>query len=234
MFRRVANICATRSFLPIATVLVDTSAALPPYHQLRFATTNTSADSANQTRINAVNRQRARRANMPPAFDIVHWNDNDVSRGHLLRVLHRNGYIVLDYHRQRHPSPSPSSAADDDAAATTSRRENRAERVVSVTLPPVYVARFLGVLEGRMDKVEVQSRFTNATFVPNAAAGPHHYTLRCTSMKPTTGQVQTVDGADVHEETVEWTVELDAAESLMLHRFLTQAFHLNSGFARSV
>lgn len=248
MLRRVANVCAARSPLAAAGVATATSASpifthqQPPLQlQTRWATSeaaqsiNNNNNNDNRNRNVGPNRQRNRRASLPPAFDIVHWNDEDISRGYLLRVLHRNGYIVLDYHRQR--SATVKASAEDAAADTTAsagRRENRAEKVVTVTLPPVYVARFLGVLEGRMDKVEVQSRFTNATFAPDAAQGKHHHTLHCTSMRPTTGQAQTIDGADVHEETVEWTVSLDAAESLMLHRFLTQALHQNSGFGRNV
>lgn len=169
-------------------------------------------------------RRTGSRAPMLPAFDIVHWNDADVSAGHLLRVLHRDSFIVFDYHRQLHPT------TERGAGPTT----GRAERVVTVTLPPVYIARFLGVLEGRMDKVEVQSRFTNALFVPNTTKGPHHYTLQCHSVRPTTGQQQTADGVDINEESVDWTVEFDPAEALMLHRFLTQALKYNTGFARRI
>ncbi|KAG5485547.1 hypothetical protein LSCM1_07634 [Leishmania martiniquensis] len=232
MLRRVLSVCVLRSRaggLSANTVACTCQAS--SLQQARWASSDAAAPTAANVQRNS-NRngnawgQRGRRDALPPAFDIVHWNDEDIAAGHLLRVAHRDGFIVLDYHRQR--------------GTTTERREDgsraanqgRAERVVTVTLPPVYVARFLGVLEGRMGKVEVQSRFTNASFTPNTAKGRHHYTLHCTSMKPTTGQIQTVDGADVHEETVEWTVEFDAAESLMLHRFLTQALHYNTGFAR--
>ncbi|EPY26198.1 MRP2, gBP25 [Strigomonas culicis] len=140
----------------------------------------------------------------------------------MLRVLHRDSFIVLDYHKQVR-------GADGEGS-----RGPRGERVVTVTLPPVYIARLLGVLEGRMPRVEVQSRFTNATFTPNEAKGPHCYTLNCTSMKPTTGQQQTPDGADIKEEALDWTVELDAADSLMLERFLGQALHYNTGFGRRI
>ncbi|CAJ1018159.1 putative Mitochondrial RNA binding protein MRP [Leishmania shawi] len=180
------------------------------------------------SRSSSVQGQRGRRDDLPPAFDVVHWDDANITAGHLLRVAYRDGFIVLDYHRQR----SATSALREDGSRAVN--PNRAERVVTVTLPPVYAARFLGVLEERMSKLEVQSRFTKASFLPNTAKGKHHYTLHCTSMKPTTGQIQTADGADVHEETVEWTVEFNAAESLMLHRFLTQALHYNTGFSRKV
>ncbi|KPI83449.1 mitochondrial RNA binding protein 2 MRP2 gBP25 [Leptomonas seymouri] len=236
MLRRVTNACAASSRRSMAAAISAASTSpttaapmilsAPQQLQARWVVTD-AAGSTNNNRYRSpeFNRQRFRRAILPPAFDVVHWNDEDVSRGHLLRVLHRGGYIVLDYHRQR--------PVEEPAGDAIERRLKRAEKVVTVTLPPVYVARFLGVLEGRMDSVEVQSRFTNAVFKPNTAKGKHHYVLHCTSMKPTTGQAQTVDGTDVHEETVEWTVELDVAESLMLHRFLTQALHFNSGFSRN-
>nr|2GIA_A Chain A, mitochondrial RNA-binding protein 2 [Trypanosoma brucei brucei TREU927]2GIA_G Chain G, mitochondrial RNA-binding protein 2 [Trypanosoma brucei brucei TREU927] len=160
-------------------------------------------------------QQRARRAQLPPAFDVVHWNDEDISRGHLLRVLHRDTFVVLDYHRQ---------------ARMLTEEGNKAERVVSVMLPAVYTARFLAVLEGRSEKVEVHSRYTNATFTPNPAA-PYTFTLKCTSTRPAQ-QKQQVAGEE-GDETFEWTVEFDVAESLMLQRFLTQALHYNTGFART-
>lgn len=242
MLRRVPTLCALRQRAGVTAMAVagglsantgPFASQASPLQQVRWVSSDAAAPTSNNAhrtnnRNSNVQSQRGRRDTMPPAFDIVHWNDEDIAAGHLLRVVHRDGFIVLDYHRQR--SVTVELREDGSRAANP----NRAERVVTVTLPPVYVARFLGVLEGRMTKLEVQSRFTNASFMPNTAKGKHHYTLHCTSMKPTTGQIQTVDGADVHEETVEWTVEFDAAESLMLHRFLTQALHYNTGFSRKV
>ncbi|KEG09021.1 putative mitochondrial RNA-binding protein 2, putative,MRP2, putative,gBP25 [Trypanosoma grayi] len=163
-------------------------------------------------------QQRARRQQLPPAFDVVHWNEEDMSRGHLLRVLHRDSFVVLDYHRQ---------------AKKIGEEGNKAERVVSVMLPAVYTARFLGVLEGRADKVEVQSRYTNAVFAPNPQA-PHTFTLKCTSTKPPQQRQEGAMDGNGSSDTFEWTVDFDAAESLMLHRFLSQALHYNTGFARTV
>lgn len=108
----------------------------------------------------------------------------------------------------------------------------KADRLVTVTLPPVYIARFLGVLEGRMEKVEVQSRYTNASFTADTTKEKHHHVLQCVSMRPTTGMQQSVDGSDMNEEAIEWKVNFDVAESLMLHRFLSEALKYNSGFAR--
>ncbi|KAG5486097.1 hypothetical protein LSCM4_06805 [Leishmania orientalis] len=242
MLRRVFSACALRNRAGVTAAAVTGGFSVhtgaltcqaSSLLQVRWASsdaaapTSTNAQRSSNRNGNAQS-QRGRRDTLPPAFDIVHWNDENIAAGHLLRVAHRDGFIVLDYHRQR----ATTTELREDGSRTGN--QNRAERVVTVTLPPVYVARFLGVLEGRMSKLEVQSRFTNASFVPNTAKGKHHYTLHCTSMKPTTGQIQTADGADVHEETVEWTVEFDAAESLMLHRFLTQALHYNSGFARNL
>lgn len=232
MLRRAATVCAQRVRFPLAATPVSSLG------QLRWATTPASSEGAPATtaasganprnRASSAQRRRGRRDSLWPAFDLVHWNDENTAAGYLLRVAHRDGFISLDYHRQS----GPSVLVDEDG----SRRSNlnRAERVVTVTLPPVYVARFLSVLEGRADKVVVQSRFTNANFAPNPAKGPHCYSLQCTSMKPTSGQIQTADGADVEEETIEWSAELDAAESLMLHRFLSQSLHYNTGFCRTV
>lgn len=174
---------------------------------------NNNSGPAAKWRRPSLAQQRARRSQLPPAFDVVHWSDEDISRGHLLRVLHRDSFVVLDYHRQ---------------TKRLGEEGNKAERVVSVLLPAVYTARFLGVLEGRMEKVEVQSRFTNAVFAPNLNA-PHFFTLKCTSVRPPQQQQQ--QGG---EETFDWVVEFDPAESLMLHRFLSQALHYNTGFARTI
>lgn len=172
-----------------------------------------ASGSAAKWRRPSLAQQRARRSQLPPAFDVVHWNDEDITRGHLLRVLHRDSFVVLDYHRQ---------------TKKLGEEGNKAERVVSVLLPAVYTARFLGVLEGRLEKVEVQSRFTNAVFTPNPDA-PHTFTLKCTSTRPPQQQTSGDGG-----ETFDWVVEFDAAESLMLHRFLSQALHYNTGFARTI
>ncbi|ESL12138.1 mitochondrial RNA-binding protein 2 [Trypanosoma rangeli SC58] len=174
--------------------------------------TNTSGPAAKWRRPSLA-QQRARRSQLPPAFDVVHWNDEDMSRGHLLRVLHRDSFVVLDYHRQ---------------VKKLGEEGNKAERVVSVMLPAVYTARFLGVLEGRMEQVEVQSRFTNAVFAPVPEV-PHTFILKCTSTRPP--QQQNSSSGD--GETFDWTVMFDVAESLMLHRFLSQALHYNTGFART-
>lgn len=226
MFRRASAMAARRVAAAVAVTTTTTSPALVAARRWNTTAAPTAADGG---RRGNVNRPRAgRRAPMPPAFDVVHWNDSEITKGHLLRVLHRDSFIVLDYHRQTRGAPAEAATAAAGAAGNL----NRAERVVTVTLPPVYIARFLGVLEGRMPQVEIQSRFTQATFAPTPGAPPHHYTLQSTPTKPTTGQQQNMDGTDVNEETIDWMVPFDPAESLMLHRFLTQALQYNSGFGR--
>ncbi|KAK7198723.1 mitochondrial RNA binding protein 2 [Novymonas esmeraldas] len=222
MLRRVVATTALRSRPHAAAATCALLPLTPPVQLVRWASSGatTAAPAAGTT------QPRWRRDAMPPAFDVVHWNDDNVAAGHLLRVVHRGGSIALDYHRQR----VRSAEIGEDGSRTANR--NRAEKVVSVTLPPVYVARFLAVLEGRTDRLEVHSRFTDASFVPNTSKGAHYYTLQCTSTKPSSGTIQTVDGADVQEDAVHWTVEFDPAESLMLHRFLTLALHFNTGFGR--
>lgn len=225
-------------------------AAVAAASTLRWCSANANANTASsssrrqqqpQRRYNS-NSSSSRYSNsrptvLPPAFDIVHWNDENLAAGHLLRVIHQDSFIVLDYHKQASRVRSePTTAAAEGGEQQQRPRGGHAERVVTVTLPPVYIARFLGVLEGRAEKVDVQSRFTNATFVrkAGAAAEEKSFTLSCVSRRPTTGQQQTVDGQDVAEESVEWTVEMNPAESLMLHRFLTQALQYNTGFGRNL
>ncbi|EAN96915.1 putative mitochondrial RNA-binding protein 2 [Trypanosoma cruzi] len=201
---------------PVRFQGADSSGSEAPADSNAKHDTNTSGSASRWRRLSA-SQLRARRPQLPPAFDVVHWNDDDMSSGHLLRVLHRDSFVVLDYHRQ---------------VKKLGEEGNKAERVVSVMLPAVYTARFLGVLEGRLDKVEVQSRFTNAVFAPDPAV-PHTFILNCTSTRPPQQQQQQ-NGGNGEEEKFDWTVKFDVAESLMLHRFLTQALHYNTGFARTL
>ncbi|KAG8348702.1 putative Mitochondrial RNA binding protein MRP [Trypanosoma vivax] len=219
MLRRLTGRQTTFVAVPFATGVVmpafvrfQTSTSVSTGELSSSNASGAEATGASKWRRQTLTQKRARRGQLSPAFDIVHWNDEDISRGHLLRVLHRDSFVVLDYHRQ---------------VCRTGEEGNKAERVVSVMLPAVYTARLLAVLEGRMDKVEVHSRYTNATFVPDPSA-PYSFSLRCISTKPPQQQQQ---GAG--EETFEWAVNFDAAESLMLQRFLTQALHYNTGFART-
>nr|CCC95859.1 unnamed protein product [Trypanosoma congolense IL3000] len=220
MIRRLTSLPKTFVRRSLGAALFATSplrleAAAAGTQELSSSSENTGTNA--KWRRPSLAQQRARRAHLPPAFDIVHWNDNDISRGHLLRVLHRETFVVLDYHRQM---------------KKMEEEGNKAERVVSVMLPAVYIARFLAVLEGRADKVEVHSRYTNATFVPNSKA-PHCFILSCTSTRPALQRQQQQVGSEDADETFEWVVEFDAAESLMLQRFFTQALHYNTGFART-
>ncbi|KAH9586231.1 SUN domain-containing protein 1 [Trypanosoma melophagium] len=220
MFRRLAaspllSHCALAvGYFTVSPVHCQAAASSGSEFHSEATGSDSNSGQAAKWRRPSLAQQRARRAHLPPAFDVVHWNDEDMSRGHLLRVLHRDSFVVLDYHRQ---------------VKKTGEEGNKAERVVSVMLPAVYTARFLSVLEGRSDKVEVHSRFTNAVFAPKPEA-QHVFTLNCTSTKPPQQQQQ--QGSD-NEEKFEWSVEFDPAESLMLHRFLSQALHYNTGFART-
>ncbi|CCW64591.1 unnamed protein product [Phytomonas sp. EM1] len=235
MLRRlIASSC--RRTLPTSTARAPVGPILcisvASHRSITTDATRAASDAARERNASGSNNSSSsqRRPPLPPlspAFDIVHWNDADVAAGHLVRVIYRDSHIVLEYHRQTR------RIMDDDGRRIDGDGRGNAERLVTLTLPPVYIARFLGVLEGRMSEVEVQSRFTNATFKPDTStAKAHHYILRCVSHRPTTGQRQTAEGVDVAEDSVEWQVSLDAAESLMLHRFLTQALKYNSGFGR--
>lgn len=170
-----------------------------------------SANNANNN-TNAVARRAGRDpVVLPPAFDVVHWNDADLSKGHLLRVVHRDSYVVLDYYQQAMPTVSENGAA--------TPRSSRAERSVTLALPPVYVARLLSVLEGKAKSVEIKLRTTTATF---DAVGPHAHRLSCSTTR--------ITQEDSAPTTKEWAVDFDPAESLLLHRFLTQCLQYNTGF----
>lgn len=194
-------------------------------------------------------RNDARRSNsnqnaavLPPAFDIVHWNDTDISKGHLLRVLYRDSYVVLDYYQQSRVIMAP-------AGEKPPPRSGRAERTVSVALPPGFVARLLAVLENKSAVANIQLRSTTAALEPILEKGAHYYRLKCSSVRQniSTSAVDSdvIGGSPATESstssspttqgnTYQWEVEFDPAESLMLHRFLTQCLQYNTGFCRPV
>lgn len=179
-----------------------------------------------------MNGRRGSDAVLPPAFDVVHWNDSDITKGHLLRILHRDNYVVLDYYRQ---AKAVTAAPGEDAPS----RSGRAERAVSVALPPGYVARLLAVLEGKANKADIQLRMATALFETVNSKGPHHYKLSCQIARPaggsrTSGEGQAGAVEDDASGSQSWEVEFDPAESLMMHRFLSQCLQYNTGFCRPV
>lgn len=220
---------------------------------LRWTTSDAAGNSGSNSRSgnnNNNNNNNARRRNnnninarrgdgnsnpavLPPAFDVVHWNDSDITKGHLLRILHRDNYVVLDYYRQ---AKAVTAAPGEDAPS----RSGRAERAVSVALPPGYVARLLAVLEGKASKAEIQLRMATALFEAVNEKGPHHYQLSCQISRPAaTKAAEGVGegGADdnaASSNSLSWAVEFDPAESLMMHRFLSQCLQYNTGFCRPV
>ncbi|CUG93202.1 mitochondrial RNA-binding protein 2, putative [Bodo saltans] len=160
---------------------------------------------------------------LPPAFDLPRWDD-DPSKGYCIRVSYTEERVVLTYIKQNPGTQAKDVAADAPAAATGGDEPNKVrrhgERLVSVYLPNVYIARFLAVLEGSMAKCDIASRQTTGTF--SAGAEPNTFVLSCHSTN--------IPGSP--NRPLEWTTELDAAASLMLHRFLTQSLHYNSGFQK--
>ena len=83
----------------------------------------------------------------------------------------------------------------------------------SLFLTPMNTARAAGVFEGVMDKVEMHARSTKAVIT----RGDHGAQIACSSTLP-------------NGKGIEWKMSFDAAETLMLHRFLIEAIHANHGF----
>lgn len=217
MFRFAALKVAQRSLLPVRASPAVLAVSLrwnTPSSAGEGATAPPAQQGNNPTPRSNYSRARINQASLPPAFDVVHWNTEDPAKGHLLRVLHRDSYVVLDYYRQA----AKKEASDGPATG------NRAERTISVSLPPVYVARLLGVLEGRTAKTDIQLRYAIASFTAKEGQS-HQYTLQCRASRPPSQPA-------AKEEEVEWVVDFDAAESLLLHRFLTQCLQYNTGFCR--
>lgn len=189
---------------------------------------------------------------LPPAFDVVHWNDEDVQKGHLLRVIYRDNYVVLDYYQQSQVIMVP-------AGERPPPRSARAERTVTVALPPSFVARLLSVLEEKSTVENIQLRATTAVFEAAPEKGAHFHILKCSTLRPSSLGAAAVDGQKKQDGSsrseeeqreegsssssaapegkgrnnmYEWEVIFDPAESLMLHRFLTQCLQYNTGFCR--
>lgn len=161
---------------------------------------------------------------LPPAFDVVHWNDEDVAAGHLLRVVHNDTHIVFEYYRQV-------GRMRDHEGRRVDRDVITNEHVVSVTVPPSYVARMIGVLEGNAEPVRIQSRYTTATFQPHANQARTH-SIHCEYSRPSAAMGGAVESAAAAPQLASWDVHLNVAESLMLHRFLSQSLRYNSGFGQ--
>lgn len=174
----------------------------------RFQSTRTTASGVNY-------------ALLPPAFDLPRWND-DPSKGYCLRVSYTEERVALTYIKQApgtgandHQAPTEVGGGEEEQYVVKVRRHG--ERLVSVYLPNVYIARFLAVLEGSIPKCDIASRQTTGTF--SAGTEPNTFVLSCTSSIP-------------RQEPLEWTTELEPAAALMLHRFLTQSLHFNNGFQK--
>lgn len=162
------------------------------------------------------NRSNVPVQQLPPAFDIPRWND-DKSKGYCLRVSYAENCVLLTYIAQQNDLPQTPAGAETSAPQT--RLPLRGDRLVTVYLPNVYIARFLAVMEGTLDKCEIASRQTSGTF--SALPEPYHFRLVAKS------NVNLQDS-----RKLEWTTDFDPAHTIMLQRFFTQALHFNSGFAK--
>jgi hypothetical protein len=152
----------------------------------------------------------------PPAFDLLRPNDAAMDKGYLLRCQYVDQCVILNYLKQVNVFEQKKDADAPQEPGKKRERSFDGLNKVSVYLPTVYISRFIAVLENSLPSCEIASRTSQGTFKPVEGA-PNTFELTAKSQKP--------DGS-----TLEWSVLLSASESLMLHRFLIQSLHYNSGF----
>jgi hypothetical protein len=151
---------------------------------------------------------------LPPAFDIIKTNDADMTKGYMLRAQYMNNCVVLNYMKQ--VMTTEQANANPTADRRTSARKFGGQQKVVVFLPTMFIARFLGVLEGNNTKCDIVARTTQGEF--RVGTEPNTFVLACKS--------RVGDGL----EEMAWECTLDAPGALMLQRFLVEALHYNSGF----
>lgn len=162
---------------------------------------------------------------MPPAFDIIKSNEEDIAHGYMMRVQYINTNVVLNYMKQKKSNEDLRKEDDEKEAGTKaagarSPKGQKYERdgVTTMLLPALYAARVLSVLEGEQEKCDLVHRYSSGTFAQNPGK-ENHFNL----------EVKTVV-AGKENEPQEWTCEFDPANALMFRRFLVQVLHQNAGF----
>ena len=178
----------------------------------RFNTTAASPPQQQQQQLGRTQTNRRQflthdqRQNLPPAFDLVRFNETDASKGYMLRIQYVNEAVVLVYSKQNATQSTTQNSGDRRRAFVQS---------ASVGLPSTYVARLLAVMDGNLPSCTVTSRMTRGTFA--LGASPNSYVLDCTT-------------TNSGEAAVKWTVDIDVPNALLLHRFLTLALQHMQGF----
>ena len=153
---------------------------------------------------------------MPPAFDIIKSNDEDLSAGYMMRVQYINTNVILNFMKQKKTNED---LKKDEGENSGARRGSKYERdgVTTMLLPALYAARVLSVLEGEQEKCELVHRYSSGSFAQGAS--DNHFVLN----------VKTVV-AGKENEPHNWTCDFDPANALMFRRFLVQVLHQNAGF----
>ena len=218
MFRRILASAPTRA-LAIAsvaggcrTVSTSSSSGIVAPTPIRLQAPSQSQDgNAPQNRGDRGNQRRPRPANLPPAFDIFGAEDS-IEKGYMMRVQYMQNCVVLNYMKQVLTREQAEEPASDGKRKMRFDMNNK----VVVFLPTMFIARFLGVLEGTSEQCDIASRTTQGKFTRGES--PNTFLLSCTSTR-TEGQ-----------EPMKWECEIDPASALCLQRFLVQALHHNSGF----
>ena len=143
---------------------------------------------------------------LPPSFDIVKPNNTELAKGVMLRIQYLQQNVVVNFLEQ--------------VASMTERQQHFKipARRVTLYFPTVYIARVLGVLEGSVPQCDIASRSCQGVFMKGS--DPNTYVLKCTTIRM----------GDDKAPATEYTVPIDCADSVLLHRFLVQALHYNCGF----
>lgn len=183
MFRRLPG----HALLPLASSLAAS---------MRF-------QGQQQSRPNTEYKQMTheRRRTLPPSFELPKWNNEDLTKGYMLRVQYLDNAVILSYFQQTFVQKQGVRGPISKIAAV-------------IAMPSIYLARILAVIDGVTTKCDVTSKMTRGTFT--AGSEPGTFVLKCV----TTNE----DGP------VEWTVDFDVPATLLLQRFNTLALQHNQGF----
>jgi hypothetical protein len=206
MFRRFSGACS-----PAVRLTAASTTCAAPLAMMRMASGGQSQQQrGGNNRGNNSNNANKKVGVFQPGFDIAKPASSK-SDGYKLRVLHVGNNVIVNFFAQVRDL--------EEAGKPDSVKEALfSQTKVSTFLPTVYIARFIGVLEGSIDKCVLNSRLTKGTF--EAVAGKQHtFSLKCTST------------AAQSDAATEWAVELNAGDAVLFHRFLVKSLDANHGFS---
>lgn len=205
MFRRFGTTVAARMAAPLMATASNTQARTYN-NQQQQDNRATSTYSSSTTTTNTPTTPRFNGKQLPPSFDVISFNNDDISQGYLGRVSLEEGHVVFSRRQQVRASTS-----HDDHKVNHFDKAN----VINVPLGTGMYTRVQAVLEGYADHAEISTRSTKGKFLPDE--DPHSYKLQCETR---------LEGLP----PVEWVMNFDAPHALMLNRFISEALKHAQGF----